>query len=131
MNQVCLIGRLTRDPELRQTQSGKAVCNFTLAVDREFKTDDGPTADFFPVIVWGKSAENCARYLAKGRQVGVTGRLEVEEYTTKDGQKRRAPRITASRVDFLGGKQDREKQDGGDILDGAREMFFEQSDLPF
>ena len=98
MNKVVLMGRLTRDPELRQTESGKNVTNFTVAVRRPFKAEE---TDFFPVVVWGKQAESCAKYLSKGRKVGVSGFLYSREYKTSDGTPRRVMEICAEDVEFL------------------------------
>ncbi|HHY91075.1 MAG TPA: single-stranded DNA-binding protein [Clostridiales bacterium] len=100
MNMVVLIGRLTRDPELRYTAgSAKAVATFTLAVDRPFAKEK--TTDFFRVVVFGKPAENCANYLTKGRLVGVQGRLQNNNYETATGEKRYSTDIIADRVEFL------------------------------
>ena len=77
MNKVILVGRLTRDPEVKNTTTGKAVATFTLAVDRRFKNKDGQKeADFVPIVVWGKQAEFAGQYLSKGSQIGVSGRLQ-------------------------------------------------------
>lgn len=108
MNHVVLIGRLVRDPELRYTPSGVAVCNFTIAVDREFKVEGQQDADFIPIVVWQKLAETCANHLKKGRLVAVEGRLQIRSYDTKDGQKRKVAEVYASTVQFL----DRAKEDG-------------------
>lgn len=129
-NKVILIGRLTRDPELRFTQSGKAVANFTLAVDRSFKREGQPDADFFRVSVWGKQAENCANYLAKGRVAAVDGRIEINKYTDKDGQERQGVDVTANDVRFLpdknsGSSGSSKQDDGGDAVD------FSDDGLPF
>lgn len=99
MNRIVLIGRLTRDPELKFTQSGKAVATFSIAVNRPFSKEK--EADFFNVVVWGKSAENCANYLAKGRLVGLEGRLQSRSYETQDGQKRYVTEVIADNVEFL------------------------------
>lgn len=102
MNQVVLIGRLTRDPELRFVPStGKAVANFTLAVNRVYSKDK--EADFFRVVVWGKQAENVANYLKKGSQCAVTGSIQNNNYTDKDGNQRYSTDIQADRVEFLSG----------------------------
>src|SRR5690554_6189301 len=99
MNSVVLIGRLARDPELRFTASGKAVATFSIAVNRPFsKTKE---ADFFNVVVWARTAENCANYLAKGRLVGVEGRLQSRSYETKTGEKRYVTEVVANQVEFL------------------------------
>ncbi|MCG8484283.1 MAG: single-stranded DNA-binding protein [Clostridia bacterium] len=100
MNSVILIGRLTKDPELRYiAESGKAVATFTLAVNRPFSKED--KADFFRVVVFGKSAENCANFITKGRLVGVQGRLQNNNYETQAGEKRYTTEIIADRVEFL------------------------------
>lgn len=100
MNQVVLIGRLTRDPELRFVAStGKAVANFTLAVNRVYSKEK--EADFFRVVVWGKQAENVANYLKKGSQCAVSGSIQNNNYTDKDGNQRYSTDIQADRVEFL------------------------------
>lgn len=102
MNQVVLIGRLTRDPELRFIpNSGTAVARFSIAVGREFKREGQPEADFFNIVVWGKSAENCANYLKKGRLVAVNGSLRNNNYEDKNGVKHYNIEINANRVQFL------------------------------
>ncbi len=96
-----MIGRLTRDPELRFIpNSGTAVARFSLAVDRDFKKEGQPDADFFNIKVFGKSAENCANYLKKGRLVGINGRLQNNNYE-KDGVKHYNVEVVANRVQFL------------------------------
>lgn len=102
MNQVVLIGRLTRDPELRFIpNSGTAVARFSLAVNREFKREGQPDADFFNIVVWGKSAENCANYLKKGRLCAVNGNLRNNNYEDKNGVKHYNVEVIANRVEFL------------------------------
>ncbi|NLW56117.1 MAG: single-stranded DNA-binding protein [Firmicutes bacterium] len=102
MNHVILIGRLTRDPELRYTPNGVAVANFTLAVDRPFTNQAGEReADFIPIVVWQKLAETCANHLHKGRLVAVDGRLQIRSYETQDGQRRRVAEVVAGSVQFL------------------------------
>lgn len=98
MNRVILIGRLTRDPELRYTPNGTAVTTFTIAVDRKFNRNE---ADFIPIVVWNKAAENCANYLGKGRMVAVEGRLQIRSYDTQEGQKRWVTEVIADEVKFL------------------------------
>jgi single-strand DNA-binding protein len=100
MNNVVLVGRLTRDPELRFIAgSGRAVANFSIAVNREFSKNN--EADFFRVVVWGKPAENVANYLSKGRLVAVKGSLRNNTYETQNGEKRTSTEIVADRVEFL------------------------------
>ena len=101
MNHIVTIGRLTRDPEIRYTPNGVAVATFTLAVDRPINNDNGEReADFIPIVVWRKLAENCANHLRKGRLVAVEGRLQIRTYE-KDGQNRRIAEVVASEVKFL------------------------------
>jgi single-strand DNA-binding protein len=102
MNKIILIGRLTRDPELRYAQSGKAFCTFTLAVDRRFKQQNNqPTADFIPCMAWDKLAEVIGNNLAKGRRVGVEGHLQTRTYDAKDGSKRSAFEVVVNELEFL------------------------------
>lgn len=103
MNVVIMIGRLTKAPELRYVPStGKAVANFTIAVDRAYTTKDGKRqADFFNVQVWGKQAENCTNYLDKGRLVGIKGAVQNRSYENQNGEKRYITEIIAENVQFL------------------------------
>ncbi len=102
MNHIALIGRLTRDPELRYTPNGVAVANFDLAVDRQTTNQQGEReTDFIRIVTWQKQAEVVANYLKKGRLVAVEGRLQIRNYETQDGQKRKAAEVVASRVQFL------------------------------
>ncbi|MCK8816643.1 single-stranded DNA-binding protein [Natroniella sulfidigena] len=102
LNKVILIGRLTRDPELRYTPNGTAVCNFTLAVERNYKNKAGERdVDFIKTVVWRKQAEHCANHLNKGRLVAVEGRLQIRSYETDKGQKRRNAEVVADNVQFL------------------------------
>lgn len=102
MNNVVLIGRLTRDPELRFIpNSGTAVARFSMAVDREFKKEGQPDADFFNIVVWGKQAENVSNYLKKGRKVAVVGNLRNNNYEDKNGVKHYSVEVNANRVEFL------------------------------
>ena len=102
MNKVFLIGNLTRDPEMRSTQSGVPICNFSIAVNRRFKNANGEQeTDFLNVIAWRQLAELCAKYLAKGRKVAVTESIQTRTYEAKDGSKRTAWDIVADEVEFL------------------------------
>lgn len=126
MNRIVLIGRLTKEPELRYTQSGTAVCNFTLAVNRAFVRDGEQEADFVPCQVWGKSAENCAKYLAKGRQAAVDGRLQIRSYEDKEGTRRWVSEVVAERVEFLGsGQRESREEEFGTAIE------FDDADVPF
>ncbi|MFH1731536.1 MAG: single-stranded DNA-binding protein [Planctomycetota bacterium] len=108
LNKVLLIGNLTRDPELRYIQSGTAVVDLGLAVNRRVKKSDGTWGDeaaFIDVTVWGKQAENCAEYLSKGRPVFVEGRLQFDQWEDKKtGEKRSKLKVTADNVQFLAGR---------------------------
>lgn len=140
MNTIILIGRLIRDPELRYIAStGDAVTRFAMAVDRPFaKKDDKVTADFFNIVVWGKRAETCVNYLAKGRMVAIRGRLQNNNYTDKDGTKRYNVEIIAEEVKFIDwgdknnasstGSQNNSQYDGIDE-EGYRAM--QDDDVPF
>ena len=102
MNSVVLIGRLTRDPEVRYTAGTQmAVCTFTVAIDRPVRAGGEKQTDFPGVTVFGKQAENCERFLAKGRLVGVQGRLQTGSYTNKDGATVYTTDVVADRVEFL------------------------------
>lgn len=109
VNKVILIGNLGRDPELRYTQGGQAVANFTLATTERFSGRDGgerqERTEWHRVTAWGRTAELCAQYLSKGRSVYVEGRLQTREWEDKEGQKRRTTEIVALNVQFLGGRE--------------------------
>jgi single-strand DNA-binding protein len=111
INRVVLVGNLTRDPELRHTPSGTAVCSLRLAVNTRRKDESGQWTDkpnYFDITVWGQQGENCAQYLSKGRPVAIDGRLEWREWEAQDGSKRQAVEVVAESVQFLGGRQDGE-----------------------
>jgi len=103
MNKVFIVGNLTRDPELRSTRDGISVCSFTVAVNRRVRNAEAgqPEADFFRVSAWRGLGENCAKYLAKGRKVAVTGSVSVNTYTGNDGNMRASLEVTADDVEFL------------------------------
>lgn len=134
MNNVVLIGRLTKDPDLKYLPNGgTAVTNFTLAVDKqlpkdkkeEYESKGYPTADFINIVVWGKQAENCANYLAKGRLVGIQGRIQTRSWDDNEGNRRYATEVVANNVQFLewGDKQD----NGNDVGDYSPQ----DENLPF
>jgi len=102
LNRIILIGRLTRDPELRYVPSGQPVASFTLAVDRPFTNQQGERqTDFIDIVAWRRLAEQVTQHLAKGRLVAVEGRLQIRSYETQDGQKRKAAEVVADAVRFL------------------------------
>ncbi|MBQ1570689.1 MAG: single-stranded DNA-binding protein [Clostridiales bacterium] len=104
MNQIIVTGNLTRDPELRTTSTGKSVCSFSLAVQRNF----GDAVDFLNIVTWGATADNCKKYLLKGAKVAVFGTLQTRQYEV-DGQKRTAYEINASNVEFLSRAEHKEE----------------------
>lgn len=135
LNKVILIGRLTRDPELRYTPSGLAIAKFGLAVNDRYKQGDEwkEKVNFIDIVVWGKQGENCSEYLAKGRSVCVDGRLQYSSWETEEGQKRSKIEVVADKVVFLGGKggqDDSGKAEGRDA--GAVQAGPSQDDdVPF
>ena len=124
MNVAVLIGRLTRDPELKYVPStGKPVSNFTIAVDRPYTSKSGERmTDFFNIVVWGKQAENCANYIAKGRLVGIKGTIENRSYENQNGEKKYVTEIIAENVQFL------EFATKGNQVNGANVMTEEEID---
>ena len=141
MNNVVLIGRLTKDPELRYIpNSGAAVSTFTLAVDKqlsrekkqEMESRNQPTADFIRIVAWGKMAENCATYLAKGRLVAIQGRIQTGSYDDKDGKRVYTTDVVANNVEFLEWGNKESKNSNNDSWDGM-DGFYPTSndDIPF
>ena len=122
MNNVTLLGRLTKDPDMRYTTGGTSVCTFTLAVDR-FKKDE---ADFINIVTWSKTADLCEKYLAKGRLVALVGRIQTRNYEGTDGKKVYVTEVVADQVKFLPNGQ---KQEAGGIMDGA--VKEQMDDMPF
>lgn len=143
MNNVVLIGRLTRDPELRYIpNSGVAVTNFTLAVDKQLPKDkrqemeakNQPTADFIRITVWGKTAENCAQYLYKGAMAGIQGRIQTGVYETPSGEKRNSFEVVANYVEFLSenkSSSNATEETKNDPVEEAGFVPVEDDDLPF
>ena len=132
MNKVIIVGRLTRDPEVRYTQTGKAVASFSVAVDTGY--GENKRADFIPVVVWDKLAEVCGNNLRKGRRVLVEGRLQIRDFE-KDGVKRRAADVVAQNVEFLDSKDSKTsaptvKKDPSDPTQFGTEIFPEE-EIPF
>ena len=114
MNNVSLIGRLTKDPELRYTANGVANTNFTLAVDRAFTNQQGEReADFINCVAWGKLAETIAHNLSKGRRIGVCGRIQTRTYDDKNGVKRYVTEVVVNQMDFLDYKGNESEPDDG------------------
>ena len=109
LNHIVIMGRLTRDPELRRTQSGTAVTSFSLAVDRDVKNQDGSrSADFIDCVAWKGTAEFVSKYFSKGRMAVVEGRLQIRDWTDRDGGKRRSAEVVANNVYFGDSRKDDE-----------------------
>ena len=123
MNNVILIGRLTKDPEVRYSEAGNAVARFTLAVNR-----DKSNSDFIGITCFGKTAELAEKYLKKGKQIGMTGRIQTGSYE-KDGKKVYTTDVIADRVEFLGGKEEKEEKEVQQkIPEGFSQL---DDDIPF
>ena len=133
LNKIILMGRLTRDPELRRTNSGTAVASFNIAVDRDFKSQSGEKeTDFIDIVAWRNTAEFVSKYFAKGRTAVVEGRLQIRDWTDKDGGKRRSAEVIADNVYF----GDSKKESSGNSFEapsydhGFAEVE-DNGDLPF
>ena len=131
LNRIIVMGRMTRDPELRRTNSGTAVASFSLAVDRDFKSQSGEKeTDFIDVVAWRNTAEFVSKYFSKGRMAVVEGRLQLRDWTDKNGNKRRSAEIVADNVYFGDSKRD-----GGDTVQSEPQGDFSEiaddGDLPF
>ena len=144
MNKIMLIGRLTKDPELRYTQSGSAVASFTLAVNRRFANQNGEReADFINCVAWQKTGEFVANYFKKGQLMALEGRLQVRSYDGNDGQRRWVTEVVAEQIEFVGpkeggssapsaGRQDYRPSNNLDTGFGlGEEIIFDDNDLPF
>ena len=112
MNKVMLIGRLTKDPDLRYTQSGTAVANFTLAVNRRYNPNGEQEADFINCVAWQKAAEFVADYFHKGKQMALEGRLQVRSYDGDDGKRRWVTEVVVEQMEFVGSKNDSKGNSG-------------------
>ena len=129
LNDVVIMGRLTRDPELRRTQSGTSVASFTLAVDRDYKPDGGEReCDFFDCVAWRGTGEFVSKYFSKGRMAIVSGRLQTRSWTDKDGGKRKSVEIVADNVYFGDSKKD---TNGGYPTTTLDPMEEDDPDLPY
>ena len=131
LNRIIVMGRMTRDPELRRTNSGTAVASFTVAVDRDFKSQSGEKeTDFIDVVAWRNTAEFVSKYFSKGRMAVVEGRLQLRDWTDKEGNKRRTAEIVADSVYFGDSKRD-----GGDAAQSEPQGGFSEvednGDFPF
>ena len=142
LNKIILMGRLTRDPELRRTQSGTAVTSFSLAVDRDFKSQSGEKeTDFIDIVAWRNTADFVSKYFSKGRMAVVEGRLQIRDWVDKDGGKRRSAEVIADNVYFGDSKRDGDSGTSGGYHTAGRpadvsandfaEIVEEDGELPF
>lgn len=132
MNNVVLVGRLTKDPELRYLTSGTAVATFTLAIDRDYKNKDGSiTTDFIPVEIMGKPAEFVANYITKGRLVAIQGSVRVDRYETPDGEKRTFTKVAGRNIQALESKSKAEQGEQAPQEAQAEFSAVDDDDVPF
>lgn len=131
MNKVILIGRLVADPDIRHTQSGKCVASYRLAVDRAFKSDGQPEADFINCVAWGKSGEFCQKYLHKGMKIAIEGRIQTGSYTKDDGTKVYTTDVIVEHHEFCEGKKQSDSGSYAEPAQGFTEIDEDDSDLPF
>ena len=152
MNKIILSGNLARDPEVRYTQSGKAIATFSLAVSRGWRSKNDtqqqqPTADFFNIVAWDKLGEFCGKYLAKGRKVFLEGRLQSRSYEAQDGTKRYITEVIANEIEFASSKRQdngggyefgnennsrpQNFNDGSDMIDNRNSKMPDDIDIPF
>lgn len=134
MNRVSLVGRLTKDPEVRYTANNQtAVAKFTIAVNRKFKQEGQPDADFIQIVVFGKPAENCGKYISKGRLVSVAGRIQTGSWDDQEGKRHYTTDVIADEVNFLDRGNDSNKGTGSDFNKESGDFYpaGEEDDLPF
>ena len=130
MNKVALVGRLTRDPEIRYTPDNQmAITRFTVAVDRAFKRDGQQAADFLPIVVFGKIAENVHKYMGKGRLVSVSGRLQSRTWDDQEGKRHYSYEVVADEVGFLDRAKDSKQE--SEYLPAGFTPVDDEDDLPF
>ena len=139
LNKVILIGRLTRDPEIRHLQNGSPVASFSIAVDRQFKNKNGEReTDFVPIVAWSQRAELCEKYLSKGSQCAISGRLQIRNYEDSNGNKRTIAEVVADDIEFLTSRSEagskptyRQNDNFGIPVGDGFEEDPDDSDLPF
>ena len=139
INRVVLVGRLTRDPELRTTSSGNSVATFTVAVERPYKNAQGKrNADFVNCVIWRKAAENLCKFTSKGALIGIDGRIQTRSYDNKNGQKVFVTEVLVENFSLLESRQDRENKQSfsipaeSDAFDGTNDTVdISDADLPF
>lgn len=131
LNHITVMGRLTRDPDMRQTQGGKSVANFSLAVDRDFKSQNGEReTDFIDCVAWGSTADFVGKFFSKGRMAVVDGRLQIRDWKDNDGNKRRTAEIVANNV-YFGDSKPADAAAAPANTEGFAEIGEEDGELPF
>ena len=136
MQKFICIGNLTKNPELSETNNGTAYCRFTVAVNRPYQEDGNRVADYFNIVAWRGQAENCGKYLAKGRKVAIVGTLQNRTYEDRDGNKRTVTEVVANEVEFLSPTNSSSENENGlerQISASYRQSLLEETDddLPF
>ena len=132
MNNVTLIGRLTKDPEIRYTATNNtAVCQFTVAVDRRFKSENQPTADFIPIVAWRQTAEFVSKYFTKGSRIALVGQIQTRSWDDTEGQKHYVTEVIADNVEFCESKRQREPGEENDSAPSYYLGDVDDSDIPF
>ena len=135
LNHIALQGRLTNDVELRYTQAGKPVASFAIAVDRDFRGRDGnKETDFINIVSWGRTGELCGEWLHKGDMATISGRLQMRDWTDRDGNKRKSAEVVANSVYFPPKRREDERHEDGGVYppdDQFEELYDSDSNLPF
>lgn len=131
LNKIFLMGRMTRDPELRHTQNGTAVASFSLAVERQKSQDSSKQTDFIDCTAWRNTAEFAAKYFAKGRMAVVVGRLQIQDWTDKEGNKRRSPQVVVEELYFGDSRRDTTQAEPVTPENQFSELQDEDGELPF
>ena len=133
MTNICIIGRLCAQPEIKTTTSGVSVCSVSIAVDRDYKVNGEKATDFIPCVFWRGTAEFVGKYFSKGDMIAVVGSLESRKYTDKDGNNRTVWEVKADKVSFCGGKKEASQDNTNDNTQDFEDVYDELSgeDLPF
>ena len=133
MNNICIIGRLCAQPEIKKTTSGVSVCSVSIAVYRDYKANGEKATDFIPCVFWRGTAEFVGKYFSKGDMIAVVGSLESRKYTDKDGNNRTVWEVKADKVSFCGGKKEASQDNTNDNTQDFEDVYDELSgeDLPF
>ena len=131
LNNITLMGRLTREPELRHTHSGTPVASFTLAVERDFAQGDKKETDFIDCVAWRQTGEFAAKYFGKGQMAAVTGRLQLRDWTDKEGGKRKSAEVIVDNIYFCESKKKAETEDALPSTQGFSEVGEDDGECPF